>query len=321
MARWNVLASAVLFLARCPLSSHADAPSLSPAAALPPPLQLAVQLAEVCALSRGRNGGLISMSELVAALRARRARASGASAITSADVKQALASIAVLGNGFRIVELGGAEYVLSVPRELQQDDVALLGVAAQMAKGQRDAVAAAAAASSSSFASSSSSSSSSSASAAAALSPSSAPAAGAGEAAGGAVAQVGWLEEEEVVRTRGWERARVQRAVAALMQQSVCWVDRQAWRDPPAQQTPTATGPGSPGGAAGSAATVGAQGRGGGGGREAGRGGGAGERTKYWFPSLWAEFRAEQAASARGAPESEGEGDVAPADASPAAGL
>jgi ESCRT-II complex subunit VPS22 len=97
---------------------------------------LAVQVADVCLSTRGANGGLISMRELLARLhRMRGTTAAAAGLVSEDDVRRALKKLAVLGAGYSVVTLGagvgggggGVErFVLSVPADMAQDSTAVL---------------------------------------------------------------------------------------------------------------------------------------------------------------------------------------------------
>lgn len=112
--------------------------------------ELAVQMIEVCLLTRPQNGGLIGMEELLSRLRAKRARSStaasrgsssssaassSAEAISEDDVEYSIRKVSILGNGFRVVVVGGKRMVLSVPTELLTDHVDLMSMAAKRGGG------------------------------------------------------------------------------------------------------------------------------------------------------------------------------------------
>lgn len=98
--------------------------------------ELAVQAADVCMRTRADNGGLMALSDLhrrLEAVRAASARGSPHSSSTQVvsadDVRCALGQLRQLGGGYNLVQLGGAEYVHSVPTELSRDHNAVLEVA------------------------------------------------------------------------------------------------------------------------------------------------------------------------------------------------
>ncbi|KAH7098867.1 winged helix DNA-binding domain-containing protein [Auriculariales sp. MPI-PUGE-AT-0066] len=92
--------------------------------------ELGTQICDVCIGTRARNGGLVSLPELVRTLE--RIRGPG-TRITEDDVARAIVSLAPLGAGYEIVTAGGVRMVCSVPRELDVDQTTLLGVAADRA--------------------------------------------------------------------------------------------------------------------------------------------------------------------------------------------
>mmetsp|Transcript_17116 Transcript_17116/g.52005 ORF Transcript_17116/g.52005 Transcript_17116/m.52005 type:complete len:247 (-) Transcript_17116:1536-2276(-) len=73
--------------------------------------ELGVKVIEACAASRDVNGGLLTLEELAGLLE-----------VTKDDLRRAVAKLAVLGSGFRIVD----DLVLSVPVELNDDHSAAL---------------------------------------------------------------------------------------------------------------------------------------------------------------------------------------------------
>jgi ESCRT-II complex subunit VPS22 len=77
---------------------------------------VAVRVVEVCRATRGENGGLISVQEVVERLNSAKGEM-----VTEDDVLRAVASLKPLGEGFRTVELGRLMMVRSVPKELSGD--------------------------------------------------------------------------------------------------------------------------------------------------------------------------------------------------------
>ncbi|CAM9296297.1 unnamed protein product [Chrysoparadoxa australica] len=86
--------------------------------------ELAVQIAEVCLQTRAANGGLMSTTELLQKLQAKRSR--HRQSVDLDDVKRAVSKLKVLGGGFGLLQLGATSMVVSVPRELNADHSALL---------------------------------------------------------------------------------------------------------------------------------------------------------------------------------------------------
>ena len=87
--------------------------------------ELAVQIIEICLLTRGLNGGLISLPDLTQRLRKRRKL----DKISEDDVKMAIGKVHLLGAGFQLLQSGNTTLVVSVPTELSSDHAAILSVA------------------------------------------------------------------------------------------------------------------------------------------------------------------------------------------------
>lgn len=91
--------------------------------------ELAVQLVELCYLTRPSNGGLLALSDATEALTERRSRVSSASSrkgssaqqISEDDVERAVDVLRKLGNGFKLLEIGRRKMIRSVPAELDKD--------------------------------------------------------------------------------------------------------------------------------------------------------------------------------------------------------
>ncbi|VVT44164.1 uncharacterized protein SAPINGB_P000325 [Magnusiomyces paraingens] len=84
--------------------------------------ELAVKVIEICRATRDQNGGLIPVSALCARL----ARAAPPVEASPDDIERAVKSLRALGSGFEVVDVAGASYVRSVPKELSQDQAAVL---------------------------------------------------------------------------------------------------------------------------------------------------------------------------------------------------
>ncbi|RHY51908.1 hypothetical protein DYB34_004864 [Aphanomyces astaci] len=66
--------------------------------------ELAVQIIEVCILTRNKNGGLIAIQDLLALLDQRRGPMM--QKISDDDIKRSVKKLKVLGEGFNVIELG-----------------------------------------------------------------------------------------------------------------------------------------------------------------------------------------------------------------------
>jgi ESCRT-II complex subunit VPS22 len=76
--------------------------------------------------TRASNGGIISLNELVA-----RVRSSGSacrSKATPEDIKRSIKKISILGDGFKLVDVGGTCYITSLPMELSTDHLELINI-------------------------------------------------------------------------------------------------------------------------------------------------------------------------------------------------
>ncbi|CAB9520218.1 Vacuolar-sorting protein SNF8 [Seminavis robusta] len=112
--------------------------------------ELAVKVAETCLATKARNGGIMSITEVQSMLAKRTTRfdfagTSSASTSTSKkkkkkskdtyseeDIKLAIKKLAVLGNGFRTIEVGNSTMIVSVPTELDNDHMEVMTLAKNM---------------------------------------------------------------------------------------------------------------------------------------------------------------------------------------------
>jgi ESCRT-II complex subunit VPS22 len=103
--------------------------------------ELGVQIVDVCVSTRDRNGGLIELSELVRLVGRLRGLEGGA--ITEEDVVRSIQALKPLAAGYEVLEFGadgaggGRKMVRSVPKELDEDQMVVLAVAAEQ-KGRVD---------------------------------------------------------------------------------------------------------------------------------------------------------------------------------------
>jgi ESCRT-II complex subunit VPS22 len=98
--------------------------------------ELGVQIVDVCVSTRDRNGGLIELSELVRLVSRLRGLEGGA--ITEEDVVRSIQALKPLGAGYEVLDFGGGrKMVRSVPKELDEDQMVVLAVAAEQ-KGRVD---------------------------------------------------------------------------------------------------------------------------------------------------------------------------------------
>ena len=88
-------------------------------------LELGVQIVDICVSTRERNGGLITMEELVRLL----GKLRGSGSVTEEDVVRSIKTLKPLGAGYEVMTIGGRKMVRSVPRELDADQGVVLSFA------------------------------------------------------------------------------------------------------------------------------------------------------------------------------------------------
>ncbi|OQR93608.1 vacuolar sorting protein SNF8 [Thraustotheca clavata] len=86
--------------------------------------ELGVQIIEVCIVTRPKNGGLISIQELLTLLAKKRGPLM--QKISQDDIKRSVKKLRVLGEGFQVIELGSKTMIVTVPVELSQDHSSIL---------------------------------------------------------------------------------------------------------------------------------------------------------------------------------------------------
>lgn len=116
--------------------------------------ELAVKVAEVCLASRSRNGGIMSVAEVQSILRKRGtkfrfnegtssgstkqgSKSGGGSGCTYSrqDIVIAIGKLSKLKSGFKIVEVGTTQMVVSVPTELDEDHKEVMKIAQDVSSG------------------------------------------------------------------------------------------------------------------------------------------------------------------------------------------
>lgn len=90
--------------------------------------ELAVRVVEVCRETRAENGGMIAASEIRKRIEKGRGIIGASMDVTDDDIERALDSMAPLGGGFKIVQLGKHKFIRSVPKELNLDQSTVLEV-------------------------------------------------------------------------------------------------------------------------------------------------------------------------------------------------
>ena len=94
--------------------------------------ELAVQIVDVCVLTRTINGGLIRLEDLIGRLIKKRG-IKDKNGITESDVRIAVDKLKCLGDGYTFMQAGNITYLVSVPFELNVDITQILEVAEKSA--------------------------------------------------------------------------------------------------------------------------------------------------------------------------------------------
>ena len=84
--------------------------------------EVAVKVIEQTRITKDTNGGILAVSEV----KRRLASASPPVDVSDDDIERAVRSLAVLGKGLDLVEIGGTRYIRSVQSELSSDQSAVL---------------------------------------------------------------------------------------------------------------------------------------------------------------------------------------------------
>lgn len=82
--------------------------------------EVGIQIIEICLATRDLNGGLITLEDLRKRVIASRSKTQQQD-VSLDDLTRAIKKLTVLGNGFKIIPLGGKKLVQSVPGELNMD--------------------------------------------------------------------------------------------------------------------------------------------------------------------------------------------------------
>ena len=163
------------------------------------PLQLAVQVIEICLRTRAQNGGLISVADMVTILRNKRNKklvvrgsrrvqnqvaesAAVVSDVTAEDVREAVSRIGILGSAHRITDIAGVPMIISVATELDTDHTHAMEVAKKHGGGYTLA---------------------------------------------------------QAMEDLGWSSVRTAKATDALVREGMCWVDKQTYKDGSVANTST----------------------------------------------------------------------------------
>ena len=87
--------------------------------------ELGVVIIQICVKTRSANGGLLKMTELLDLLHAHN-QIQKQQKVEALDVSRAIAKLAVLGGGFRVLSITGEMYVVSTPLEISTDHEVLI---------------------------------------------------------------------------------------------------------------------------------------------------------------------------------------------------
>lgn len=90
--------------------------------------ELAIQIITICITSREKygNGGLLDIETLQKRLKKLRK-----TDIDEEDIVRAVKNIQVLGNGYKMVQIGQKRFIQSVPMELSTDHISIMSLARQ----------------------------------------------------------------------------------------------------------------------------------------------------------------------------------------------
>ena len=95
--------------------------------------ELAVKVAEVCVATRSKNGGIISIQEVMSVLSSRQTKfqlgQTKTKQYSADDIKTAISKLTTLGGGFRTVQVGSSTMIVSVPTELDNDHMEVMKLA------------------------------------------------------------------------------------------------------------------------------------------------------------------------------------------------
>lgn len=89
--------------------------------------ELAVRVVEVCRETRAENGGMLAVAEVKKRVQQGRGIGGGME-VSDDDIRRAVKSLEPLASGFKIIDLGVAQMIRSVPKELNTDQSTVLEV-------------------------------------------------------------------------------------------------------------------------------------------------------------------------------------------------
>ena len=89
--------------------------------------EVAVRVVELCQRTRGENGGLLGVQECAQSVAKGRAIGGGLQ-VSEDDILRAVKSLAPLGSGFSVIDIGSKQFIRSSPKELNTDQSTVLEV-------------------------------------------------------------------------------------------------------------------------------------------------------------------------------------------------
>ena len=87
--------------------------------------ELGVKIVQICGSMRYQNGGIMKSEQLLSEI----TKNSNFKSVSIDDITKSIEKLQILGNGFRLLNIQGRSYILSVPLELNKDHEEMLDVA------------------------------------------------------------------------------------------------------------------------------------------------------------------------------------------------
>lgn len=88
--------------------------------------ELGVQIVELCVATSHRNGGVLSLEEVIRKLNHRRRPDNQ---VSGDDIVRAVKKLRILGSGMEVVATGSSQFIYSIPGELSMDHTTVLQLA------------------------------------------------------------------------------------------------------------------------------------------------------------------------------------------------
>ena len=87
--------------------------------------ELGVLIIQICVQTRSSNGGLLGMTELLHRVNIQ-TKAQNKKHAELSDMERAIEKLAILGGGFRVIDIGREAYVISIPMEINREHMDLI---------------------------------------------------------------------------------------------------------------------------------------------------------------------------------------------------